>query len=300
MRSASTAVTPHEWAAQLSGAPDLSSESGPWDTALLRHWTGTSPVMEQPCLDHHYVVQHLGGAKHVERRCDGPTIATPVANGSLTLVPAGTQFKWNTRGPIEFAHLYISPTLLSQTAARFDKAHEVSLVDRVGIVDPLLSTLFGCMLGEIRAPSMQEPLYLDSLLEVFMLRLALSQCSVRLRPPRSRETLSPICVRRVAEFVESNLAAPIRLSDLARVSGASAFHFCRAFRNSTGESPYRYLVRRRIERARHMLINTDSTQEAVAQACGFKTVASFCKTFTRESGETPKRCRDRLAASSKS
>jgi AraC family transcriptional regulator len=300
MRGASTAVTPHEWAAQLSGAPDLSSESGPWDTALLRHWTGTSPVMEQPCLDHHYVVQHLGGAKHVERRCDGPAISTPVANGSLTIVPAGTQFKWNTRGPIEFAHLYISPTLLAQTAARFDKAHEVSLVDRVGIVDPLLSALFCSMLGEIRAPSMQDPLYLDSLLEVFMLRLALSQCSLRLRPPRSRETLSPMGVKRVAEFVESHLGAPIRLSDLARVSGASAFHFCRAFRNSTGESPYRFVVRRRIERARHMLSSTDSTLEAIARACGFKTVASFCKTFARVSGETPKRCRDRLAAGPKS
>jgi AraC family transcriptional regulator len=123
---------------------------------------------------------------------------------------------------------------------------------------------------------------------------------VRLRPPKARETLSPVCVERVAEFVEARLDSPIRLSDLAGVSGASAFHFCRAFRNSTGESPYRFVVRRRIERARHLLSSTDSLEEAIARSCGFNSRASFCKAFTRVVGETPKRFRDRLRAGSKS
>jgi AraC family transcriptional regulator len=287
-------ATPHDWAAQLSGGPDLSSETGAWDTALLRHWTGTSPVMEQPCLDHHYIVQHLGGPKHVERRGDGPMRSAAITNGALTIVPAGTQFKWNTRGPIEFAHLYISPALLARSAARFDKAHEISLIDRIGVVDPLLMSLFGTMLEEIRAPSMQGPLYLDSLLDVFMLRLVTTQCNLRLRPSKARETLSPIRVKRVTEFVEAHLHAPLRIGDLARVCGASDFHFCRAFRNSIGESPYQYVVRRRIERARHMLIQTDSPLEAVARACGFKNVASFSKSFTRVLGTTPHRIRDRM------
>ena len=153
-------------------------------------------MLEQLCLDHHYIVQHLGGPKHVERRGDGPMRSAAITNGALTIVPAGTQFRWNTRGPIEFAHLYISPALLARSAARFDKAHEISLIDRIGVADPLLMSLFGTMLEEIRAPSMQEPLYLDSLLNVFMLRLVTTQCNLRLRPSKARETLSPIRVKR--------------------------------------------------------------------------------------------------------
>jgi AraC family transcriptional regulator len=100
-------VTPDEWAGTLSGPADLSSDQGPWDSALIRHWTGTSPHMEQPPLDHHYIVQHLGGAKSVQRRFDGASVSTVVQPGAITIVPVGTEYTWHTRGPIEFAHLYI-------------------------------------------------------------------------------------------------------------------------------------------------------------------------------------------------
>ena len=171
-------ATPYDWAAQLSGGPDLSSETGAWDTALLRHWTGTSPVMEQPCLDHHYIVQHLGGPKHVERRGDGPMRSAAITNGALTIVPAGTQFKWNTRGPIEFAHLYISPALLARSAARFDKAHEISLIDRIGVVDPLLMSLFGTMLE----PGKHSPRFASS---------GSPNSSRRISTPRFESGISP-------------------------------------------------------------------------------------------------------------
>lgn len=285
--------TPDEWARQLAAPADLSSERTGWSTALLRHWTGGAPVLDQPALDHHYVVQHLGGPKKVERMRDGATVSAVVEAGSLSIVPAGTQFKWHTEGPIQFGHLYLAPAMLSRMALRFEKFYD-TLVDRVGFRDPLLETLYGAMLNELRKNDGVESLYLDSLLETFVIRLLLEySASHRPRSAKPRELLAAYQLKRVMEFVESRLATNIALADMAEVAGGSIFHFSRAFRNTAGDTPYRYVLRRRVERAKEMLRMTDLPVADVARASGFSSSANFAKTFVRFVGAMPKSYRRR-------
>jgi AraC family transcriptional regulator len=286
-------ATPDEWARQLAAPADLSSERSGWSTALMRHWTGGSPDMIQPALDHHYIVQHLGGPKKVDRKRDGASVSAVVDTGSLSIVPVGTQFKWHTQGPIEFAHLYLAPTMLSRMALRFDKFSD-SLVDRVGCRDPLLEMLYTAMLTEIRKEDGVEGLYLDSLLETFVIKLLLEHSTSRsARATKPREVLAAYQLKRVMEFVETRLGTPIALADLANVAGGSVFHFSRAFRNTAGDTPYRYVLRRRIEHAKRMLGASDMPIAEVARACGFSSPANFAKTFSRFVGSTPKRFRQR-------
>ena len=286
-------VSPDDWASSLSGPPDLSSDQFNWRSALLRHWTGTSPDMDQPLLNHHYIVQHLGGAKSVERRFDGSPISNTVQNGSITIVPVGTQFKWHTRGPIEFAHLYISPALLGRTALRFERASEITLIDRVGCRDPLLEALYSSMIAELRRPGQPEIFYLDSLLETFLLRLILAHSSARVRGRTARETLAAHQLRRVNEYVESRLEQPVALADLAKAAGGSVFHFIRAFKNTVGDTPYNYVLRRRTDRAKAMLDEGEQSNAVIAGRCGFSSKANFVKTFKRLVGTTPTRYRRR-------
>ena len=296
-RAASTAAssiartTPDEWAGRLSAPADLSSDRGTWSTALLRHWTGTSPVMDQPPLDHHYVVRHLGGAKHVERKHDGAPVSAIVEYGALTVVPAGSQFKWHTHGPIEFAHLYIAPALLARMASRFDRVNSLSLFDRVGCRDPLLESLYDAMLMEIRQPRTASALYLDSLLESFLLKLLLDHSSATLRGAQPRETLPTFRLKRVIDFVETHLCDPLTLTDLAQIAGGSVFHFSRAFKNAVGDAPYQYVLRRRVERAKSLLTASDLPLARIAGACGFRDLAQLSKTFSRLVGTTPTRYR---------
>ena len=286
-------ATPDEWARQLAAPADLSSERRGWSTALLRHWTGGRPTLIQPALDHHYIVQHLGGPKKVERRRDGGAVSAIVEPGSLSIVPVGTQFKWHTQGPIQFAHLYLAPSMLSRVALRFDKFSD-SLVDRVGCRDPLLEMLYTAMLQELRKEEGIESLYMDSLLETFVIKLLLAHTSSRkanaLKP---REVLAAYQLKRVTEFVESRLSGDIALADMAEVAGGSVFHFSRAFRNTAGDTPYRYVLRRRIERAKSMLKTTDLSVSEVARDCGFTSTAHFAKTFVRFVGTLPKSFRQR-------
>jgi AraC family transcriptional regulator len=270
---------------------DLASDPAQWQSAQLRHWTGTPADMDQPPLDHYLIVQHLGGAKHIDRRRDGRTVSAVVECGSLSVVPVGTAFKWRTEGPIDFAHLYFSPTLLESTALRFDRKREPSLEDKVGCRDALLESLYGALLTEIRQPGPAYVLYLDCLLESFQLRLLRRFSSAGVRAANPRETLPPYRLRRVIDYVDAHLGNPIMLGDLTAIAGGSLFHFNRAFKNTTGEPPYRYVLRRRAERAKHLLTHTDLPVDSVAATCGFTSAIHLSRTVSRLLGTTPTRLR---------
>jgi len=280
-------ITPAEWARRLSGPASVSSDGATWPTALLKHWVGTDPTMDQPPLDHHYVVQHLGGAKQVDRRCEGSMLTTIVEEGTLTFVPAGTEFKWHTRGPIEFAHLYISPALMARAALRFDRVNELSLVDTVGCRDPLLEALYAAMREEVYSQRAASPIYLDTLLESFLIKLLLDHSTACLRDTKSRETLPSFRIRRILDFIEAHLDHAFTLDDLVAVAGGSPFHFSRAFKNSVGDSPYKYLLRRRMAHAQRLLMSTDWPLPKIAQSCGFPGAVNFSRSFSRLLQVTP-------------
>ena len=280
-------ITPAEWARRLSGPASVSSDGATWPTALLKHWVGTDPTMDQPPLDHHYVVQHLGGAKQVDRRCEGSMLTTIVEEGTLTFVPAGTEFKWHTRGPIEFAHLYISPALMARAALRFDRVNELSLVDTVGCRDPLLEALYAAMREEVYSQRAASPIYLDTLLESFLIKLLLDHSTACLRDTKSRETLPSFRIRRILDFIEAHLDHALTLDDLVAVAGGSSFHFSRAFKNSVGDSPYKYLLRRRMAHAQRLLMSTDWPLPKIARSCGFPGAVNFSRSFSRLLQVTP-------------
>lgn len=286
------ATTPSQWGVTLSGGPDLCSSTSGWNGALIRRWRGTSPSMEQPPLDHNYVALHLGGAKRVSRRGDGPARTANAGLGSITVVPAGTRFAWTTEGPIGFAHIYVTPAAVDRLVIEeFDREPRATdLIDCVGHDAPLLGALYRGLLDELERPSFAPRLALDTLLRGFMVRL-LCECST-LPDNRSaaRHALAPWRLRRAVDFVEANLGADIALADIAAVAGSSPFHFTRAFHIATGFPPYRYLVRRRIERARVLLREPLSVVE-VATRCGFRSPRQFAAMFKRTLGVSPARYR---------
>lgn len=77
-----------------------------------------------------------------------------------------------------------------------------------------------------------------------------------------------------------------KLEDLAREAELSLFHFTRAFRKTVGETPHAYVLRRRLELARTLLVNSSRTIGAVARRAGFKSMAHFSDRFHKEMGLT--------------
>ena len=94
-------------------------------------------------------------------------------------------------------------------------------------------------------------------------------------------------LRRTREHIERELAHKISLRELAGIAGLSAGHFCRAFKQSVGMSPHRYLLQRRIAAAADLIRTTDRSLAEVALNVGFADQSHFTRVFARESGETP-------------
>src|SRR5579862_7922082 len=103
-------------------------------------------------------------------------------------------------------------------------------------------------------------------------------------------------LRRARDHIDRYYASPLDLDRLAGVAGVSRFHFARSFEASYGETPIRYLTRRRIERAQDLLRSANLTVTEVCMLVGFASLGSFSSRFSQIVGESPTAYRDRWAA----
>lgn len=94
-------------------------------------------------------------------------------------------------------------------------------------------------------------------------------------------------LRRVATHIEDNLAETIHIETLADISRLSSGHFCRAFKTSIGETPHTHIVKRRLERAKTLMLTTDETLSQIACACGLTDQAHLTRLFRQYVDDTP-------------
>jgi AraC family transcriptional regulator len=98
-------------------------------------------------------------------------------------------------------------------------------------------------------------------------------------------------LRRSTEYMQAHLTEDISLAEVAKIAKLSQSQFARAFRDSTGMPPYRYILQARIQRAQQMLETTNLPISEVATSVGFADQSHFTKAFRRFVGATPKRWR---------
>ena len=99
--------------------------------------------------------------------------------------------------------------------------------------------------------------------------------------------LPGVTLRRVLEHIEANRHRGPSLAELSAVGHMSAFHFARLFKQSTGRSPHRFVVERRIDYAKELLAAHPASIAEVARSAGFRTPSHFTTVFRRMTGMTP-------------
>jgi AraC family transcriptional regulator len=103
----------------------------------------------------------------------------------------------------------------------------------------------------------------------------------------ARGGLAPWQMLRVRAFIDSNLHRPIYIRHLSAVAQRSPAHFCRKFKLAAGESPHAYVVRRRLERACHLMVTSASSLSEIALSVGFSDQAHLCRHFRAAFGQSP-------------
>jgi AraC family transcriptional regulator len=105
--------------------------------------------------------------------------------------------------------------------------------------------------------------------------------------PDGRERLLAWQARKVRDYIDSHIAAPVLVADLCALVQRSEAHFARCFKSTFGESPHVFLVRRRVELAAHYMLTTHASLSDIALRCGFTDQAHLCKHFRQVAGQTP-------------
>lgn len=287
-------VAPDAWGSCLSETPVLDLSVNALVPAVVRRWKGIDPKISQASLDHHFISIHLGGAKRLYRDGGGHHHTRDVTATCHSVVPAGAAFEWNTVGPVDFAHIYFDPIVVNHVVAdAFDRnPGSVVLQEGLGDSDQLLGTLAVSLLAELETGVLHRA-YLDDLTHLLLCRALKLHSNADDSRVEARHALAPFRLRRAIDFIETNLAAPIGVAEIASASGVSAYHFSRAFRLSTGRAPYAYLTERRIACAKAMLIKHDETLTTIATHCGFSSLSQFSRMFRQETGVTPSSFRQR-------
>jgi AraC family transcriptional regulator len=237
----------------------------------------------------HLVVVHLSGPVRVCRTLAGKAESCLIPPGGAFIMPGGVEFGVRLEGELDTVHFYLSRALVEEIAAGLGGGATVDIVPGLGAIDPLLEQIAIGLREQLYDASPASALYVDHLARTAAARLVHAHSTARLESgPRPRRSgLSERQLRRAVDFIETHLEHDPSLRALAAVTGLSPIYFARQFKLTTGLPPHRYLLRRRLERAKRLLSASDLPIAAIALDCGFCHQEHLTRVFRRHCGATP-------------
>jgi len=246
----------------------------------------------EPMADH-VIMTYPAGSQRLERRT-GKSVAIATARpGVVTVIPAGSTSRWDIHQPMNVVQLYLPHKTLERVAGEADTAAPRDLLERTGHSDLITSRLLMSAADVLEGSAALDALFRQQLTDLLATRLLASHVGSPTTFQSVLGGLSPTALRRAIERLCSDSDADVSLAALASDAGLSRFHFCRAFKESTGLSPHAWLRQHRLEQAMNMLRDTDTSVVSVAAALGYASQTAFAAAFRKLTGETPSNWRRR-------
>lgn len=241
--------------------------------------------------EHVLLVRLKPSSAPVEVRVADRSYASRMPVGSFALLPAGAPSRWRDGGRgLRGLHVNLAPRVFERLVNDDEEVRPLRDLPPIDWTeDPGLAQLAQQLLAEAAQPERGARLAVQTLAAMIGVRLL--RTADRAAVSRACRTLSAARLRRVEAFVEANLDQPLDLLALASVAALSPSHFARAFRATTGMPPHRWLMVRRVERAKAMIANTRLPIVEIALACGFASQSHMNDVFRRHMMPTPRHWR---------
>ncbi len=254
------------------------------------------------CILDHILVCHVEGVTSASKTTNGTTVRKHSQAGAVSFIPSGEQAVYTLENQSTFLELYISPEMIRRFCEQHAKTGRCGSIQPLfAIEDPWLGGYFRMLASEIETygDSARKPdsLLLDQAQQLVLRHLLRAYSDVRLddhqaERPKGPYALRPHLFRRVTEFIRTNLAADICLTDLAELVHLSEAHFIRSFYGAAGSTPYQYILHERLRGCAELLRAANGLSVAeVAKLMGFKNQSHFATKFKARYGVTPTRYR---------
>jgi AraC-like DNA-binding protein len=224
---------------------------------------------------------------------DRPAWESRLMRGSFVYRPPDTTLR-STLSAGRYVQVLQSRESYDSLASEMVRGGVLRLEPRYALEDPLISQLVFAIVGEV-AGGVLDQVLVDALNTTLAVRILRRVVGPSMIAPATANGLSSDRLRRVQDYIESHLADPLNLGQIADIACLSRYHFCRSFKRATGMTPHQYVVQRRVERAKILMRRTNRPLGMVAQDSGFADQSHLTSVFRREIGLTPGRFRAALA-----
>ena len=265
----------------------LSSDSSPWTGFTVEQYSGgpADATNESP-LFHHVVVQ-LDRPTSFEQRSEGQTHTFHIPPGGVSLFPALQPITVRNRDTREFIVIAIDPRLVVRAAHEVVQPERLELRGQIGIDDPMVRGLALALRAEILSGYGGGRWYGEALVQTLAIHLVRHYAATPQTVREDTGGLGRRPLRLVLDYIQDHLAEEISLETLAGVAGLSPFHFARLFKKTVGIAPHQYLIRRRVERAKELLLTTEIEIAEIAVQVGFCDQSHLTSHFKRTYGIAP-------------
>src|SRR3984957_15722376 len=190
-------------------------------------------------------------------------------------------------GPIDWVHFHVPRATLDALTDDAGMRQVKRLHCVYGTPDPVLHHLTQSILPCLNRPEMFSQLFMDSFNMTVCSHLVGRYGQLREPTPQLKGGLAPWQMRRAVELLNAHLDGELTLETLAEECRLSATLFTRSFRRSFGTPAHRYLILHRVEIAKALLSETNSSLVEIAAQTGFSDQAAFTRTFANVVGATP-------------
>lgn len=198
--------------------------------------------------------------------------------------------------PFDFLHFHMPRRYITEYANRegLSGFRDLEVPTGFGMNDPIIAHLGATLIPAIDRAQEANRLFVDHVTAALTAHvLATYGGNLGLRS-RLQGGLAGWQLRRAKELIESKLDGDMTIADIALECGLSPSYFSRQFARSTGLAPHRWLLQRRVDRAKSLMRETELKLSEIAIACGFADQSHFTRVFVGIEGTTPRLWRAEL------
>ncbi len=230
-------------------------------------------------VGHYIAINRLATDFHFEALQGDRWVRQIMPPGSLWIQPAGQAFSFNVTERAQWCGAIVQPSKLKALLGSDSAVEPV-----IGLLDETLGPAMLGLCAEVLRGGSSGRRFAEGMLTVIGTQLMRLFGEAQLAP---KGGLTGRQRRIVTDHVDAHLDQTIQVSDLARLVGLSDAHFARAFKQTVGMAPHRFVVERRLERGKRMLADTEDSIALIASACGFADQAHFSRAFSQTFGLSP-------------
>jgi AraC family transcriptional regulator len=251
---------------------------------LEKYQLAAGDVQPSPTAKHH-LCMHIGPPVATRRSLDGMTQQRVQRAGDIDIVPSGMAGHWRNEGAFELLLVEIDPASVARLGDDPGGAYPIRPALRLR--DPHLYHLTLALMADAGEPGPASQLYRESVMTALLTRLILLQDRAQGAEADMRSRFTVLQQRRLAEFIEENIASELNLPILAALTGYGLSRFKTLFKNTFGSAPHAYVLQRRVEHARRLIETGALPLSQIALEAGFSHQSHMASALRRSLGMSP-------------